>query len=316
MPSHSHHTHGNHSKHDRHSHRHKDGKHKKSNTSGSSKSKLVKQAMMVLQAKRRANVSPRLTSDDYEARKPDFRVWLARCKGLKMDGMKSDDLHVLFERFSRLWNHSKLDEDIYDGTAAQRAELSGVVAKVRTVSTGVGADDASILSSLRGNVAECTSAQKKKNGTSTGFNFPEQRRVPQNPAEEEAQREAEIRHRKMMAKRRMEDQELILDQIAPAETGRDALIAKRMNAREERRARGDSPDADIYGNDVHSSESYEASLERRKAAKEAKAAKVAAEKSAKYQEYQKKEAEKIAMFQQMAQQYGYKIRDRDQPPLP
>lgn len=299
MPSSSKH-HRSHSHKHHKSHRHGEEKHK------SSRSKLVKQAMKVLESKGRSYVSPRLTENDYEPRKADFRVWLARCKGLRMDGMKPEDLRTLFDRFAKLWNHSKLDEDIYDGTAARRAAPS-----VYSLSTRAGTSDASILTSLRGDVPERSSSSSSSDRKKE---YGGQKPSSLTPAEEEERREEEMRRRKALAKKRREDNELVLDQIAPAETGRDALIAKRINAREERRAREDSPDADVYGNDVHSTESYEAKLERMRAAKEAKEAKVAAERSAMYQEYQKKEAEKIAMFQQMAQQYGFKIRDRD-PPL-
>lgn len=267
---------------------------------------MVKQALKVLESKGRSHVSPRLKEDDFEARKPDFRVWLARCKGLKMDAMKSDDLHTLFERFSKLWNHSKLDEDIYDGTAARRAESSVTMLRLKSQAS---TNDTGILSSLRGNAAERPSNKKTEK-----MDYETQKYTFMLPAEIEEKREEEMKRRKALAKKRREDNELVLDQIAPAETGRDAIIARKINARAERRAREDSPDADIYGSDIHSSESYEASLERRKAAKEAKDARAAAERNAAYQEFQKKEAEKIAMFQQMAQQYGFKIRDRDPPP--
>lgn len=298
MPSSSSHHHHKHHSHKHHrSHKNKEDRHK------SSRSKLVKQALKVLESKGRSRVSPRLKESDYEARKADFRVWLARCKGLKMDGMKPEDLHTLFERFSKLWNHSKLDEDIYDGTAARRAESSVTVLKLKSQAV---TNDTNILTSLRDGVAERSSDRKKEYGA--------QKTPSLTPAEEEERREEEVRRRKTLARKRREDNELVLDQIAPAETGRDALIAKRINAREERRAREDSPDADIYGCDVQSSESYEASLKRKRAAKEASAAKVAAERNEMYQEFQRKEAEKIAMFQQMAQQYGFKIRDRDPPP--
>lgn len=245
---------------------------------------------------------------DYFARSGEFRTWLARTKGRYADELSAADARALFADFADAWNAGDVDADIVDGSALAAqpsAARTRHVWKLRGV-------DAVGLGTIRDEVLRETQEPQlffaPKTAAVAGGLAP--KRAPaEDPADAERRWEAEQRRRREDARRMRERHEDALDQVAPRETGREAMLAKRAAAREERRTRGESPDRDVAF-DGDGAGSFAAAVASRDRAREAREARRSAGQEARLEEHRRKEEATMAALRSLAQASGGVIRDR------
>ncbi|KAJ2837438.1 hypothetical protein FBU31_001141 [Coemansia sp. 'formosensis'] len=182
-----------------------------------------------------------ISIDDYFRLNAPFRLWLRKEKHLYFDELTSDDAHRRFASFVRAWNAGRLRPRYY----SQDHELTHL--------------SKDVLTRYNWSFAKAPNEPPKTKKPSDCVVDDE---------EEEEDRDRHRRRRKREHRDAREREQLMLDEVAPKETGRDAKIAKRRNLNQIRRAEPsidpELPDHDLYG----SSENDLAALKRERDRKE------------------------------------------------
>ncbi|GBG68584.1 hypothetical protein CBR_g3129 [Chara braunii] len=131
-------------------------------------------------------------------------------------------------------------------------------------------------------------------------------------------KEAKWRLEKAKRKRHQKDQELVLDELLPKATGREALIEKKKLRREQRRQREESPELMKERDVMGDGEGFHQRLAKEQARRERRQmAKIGAFIEKKSQ-YEAAEAGKLAQFRALLDLSGGKITipKRNDPPPP
>ncbi|KAH8551571.1 hypothetical protein BGW37DRAFT_467534 [Umbelopsis sp. PMI_123] len=204
-----------------------------------------------------------ITKDDYFIKAAEFRVWLHEKKHKYFNELSSEDTRYYFGKFVKAWNNFELDQKYYEGiTSAQLSSQDSTRYKWNFAKNV----DQHELDSIRDSVDTMTNSQKKLKNAMEGTS--ENRRVRRNVGpslpsssgryqsdeeDEMDRRDRERAARKRDAKEKRQKNELVLDEIAPKETGREAQLAKRR-AQNAYHKREKSPDvelneSDLYGDD-------------------------------------------------------------------
>ncbi|KAJ2793977.1 hypothetical protein H4R21_005682, partial [Coemansia helicoidea] len=179
--------------------------------------------------KQRSSDAPQITPDDYFRLNAPFRLWLLNEKGRYFEEMASDKARRYFASFVRAWNDGQLSSRYYTQGGELRSLPKGVVTRHDWGLAGSGSQQAT------------SAAVAPRRGTLD----PAEDRL----AEEERREEARRRRKKERREAR-EREEVILDEVAPKETGREAAIAKRRNLNQARHSEKsldvEIPDEDMY----------------------------------------------------------------------
>ncbi|KAJ2037329.1 hypothetical protein H4S04_001770 [Coemansia sp. S16] len=165
-----------------------------------------------------------ISVDDYFRLNAPFRLWLRKEKHLYFDELTSDDARRRFASFVRAWNAGRLRSRYY----AQDHELTHL--------------SKDVLTRHNWNFAKDSSEPPKKK---------ESDRVVGDEQDDRERR----RRRKREHRDAREREQLMLDEVAPRETGRDAKLAKRRNLNQIRHAEPsldpELPDHDLYGSSAN-----------------------------------------------------------------
>ncbi|KAJ2509015.1 hypothetical protein GGF44_006065 [Coemansia sp. RSA 1694] len=169
----------------------------------------------------------RISNDDYFRLNAPFRLWLRKEKHLYFDELSSEEARRRFASFVRAWNAGRLRSRYY----SQDHELTHL--------------SKDVLTRHNWSFAKDTPAQDQPKKESTSGRLVDS-----------DQDDRDRRHRRKRERRDARDREqLMLDEVAPRETGRDAKIAKRRNLNQIRHAEPsvdpELPDHDLYGSSAN-----------------------------------------------------------------
>ncbi|KAJ2964456.1 hypothetical protein NQZ79_g691 [Umbelopsis isabellina] len=297
---------------DRDGSRHKSKKHSRRDrySDDGSDDELIKKARSMIKE---------ITKDDYFIKAAEFRVWLHEKKNKFLDEISSADARYYFGKFVKAWNRFELDQKYYDGINSSQLSSNESTRYKWNFAKGV---DQHELDSIRDHVDTMTNSQKnnsakgkeatdnRKIRSNVGPSLPSSsRRYGSDDEDEEDRRDRQRSTRKKEAKERRQKQELVLDEVAPKETGREAQLAKKR-AQNAYHKRERSPDvelneSDIYGDDRSRFYSLE-HLKRLEKVRAEKRAEFQRQKTApirdKLESYRAKEDQTLAMFRQMAEE--------------
>ncbi|KAJ2747647.1 hypothetical protein GGI20_000296 [Coemansia sp. BCRC 34301] len=163
-----------------------------------------------------------ISNDDYFRLNAPFRLWLRKEKHLYFDELSSEEARRRFASFVRAWNAGRLRERYY----SQDHELTHLAKNVLT--------------------------RHSWNFTKDAPTQELPKTVPTGSEQEDRDHHHRCRSRR---KRERQDEQLMLDEVAPRETGRDAKIVKRRNLNQMRHAEPsidpEIPDDDLYGSSAN-----------------------------------------------------------------
>ncbi|KAJ2082933.1 hypothetical protein H4R24_001203 [Coemansia sp. RSA 988] len=205
-----------------------------------------------------------ISQDDYFKLNAPFRLWLLNEKDKYFDEMNSDKARRYFASFVRAWNDGRLRSRYYK----QDSELSKLSKNVVTRHNwGFTANiNQREMDDIKSSIHKSTFGHGQgamKGTSSTTILGPQEvhgrqqvensRRHGDSESDRllaEERREQGRRRQKQERKSAREREELILDEVAPKETGREAKIAKKRALNQIRHGKGsletEIPDDDIY----------------------------------------------------------------------
>jgi len=254
--------------------------------------------------------TPRLFRSDYFARSTEFRVWLSESKGEHVDDIPSKKARKRFAQFVDAWNARKLADKYYKGIDSSALSAAGVMTKhkwklklsdaeklaLESTRDAIDSDThhhtyAQAFQGKRGADPEGMARIKEARGGSAAAASA----AAAAPARETPE-ERDARHRceKLASKRAAADTAVLMEELAPKATGREAMLEKRAAkgayAHADRDAGGldaSWSDKDLMGSGGASD--FQAALARQKGAQASRAA----EGQAKLSEHQQREKEKM-----------------------
>ncbi|KAG6961710.1 hypothetical protein JG688_00008941 [Phytophthora aleatoria] len=174
-----------------------------------------------------------ITEEDYFLRQTEFRVWLAQTKNKYVDDLSTDEAMELFTvEFARKWNRGKLSKMFYEGLPDAVVEQTkrtrhqwGFVAKL-------GDKEKFELATAKDSVDVATkkkslliSEEKKVKGPKLEEDGSRTKR--RSKEDDEDDREEDRKHRKLERRREREYRDLVMEELEPKATGREAQIEKR-----------------------------------------------------------------------------------------
>ncbi|KAJ2549367.1 hypothetical protein EV175_004477 [Coemansia sp. RSA 1933] len=275
--------------------------------------------------------APAITQEDYFRLNAPFRLWLRKEKGRYFDEMETAKARTYFASFVRAWNSGRLRSRYYK----QDSDLAGLSKSVVTrhswkfaanldrkelddVKQMVHRSNAAPTAEVALEAQNAQVQQKQKQKQKERHQGPTMPSLGERQADsgqlfDEEQRDRDRQRRRRERKEAKEREQLILDEVAPKETGREAAIAKkramhRLRHAERAPADVEMSDSELFGND---SSSDLASLKRDRAYREKRRAERQQEaaagrgelsRSQRLQEHQDKERSTVQMLQAMAQQ--------------
>ncbi|KAI8324144.1 hypothetical protein GQ54DRAFT_241991, partial [Martensiomyces pterosporus] len=267
-----------------------------------------------------AGVAP-ITQDDYFKLNAPFRLWLRKEKDRYFDEMPTDKARRYFASFVRAWNEGRLRSRYYK----QDAELTNLSKRVVTRHRWgfVGNVNKSELEEVKEDIHASTSATAAAAGSHSGRvstdtgkrqqqgpTMPSRSELPPESGRlfDEEQRARDRYRHKRERREAKEREELILDEIAPKETGREAKLAKKRALNQHRHAEKsldvEIPDDAIFGS---GGDDFRALLREREMVEKRKqerreARRSEADRESRLAQRAEKERSTIEMFRAMAEQ--------------
>ncbi|KAI7871772.1 hypothetical protein BDF14DRAFT_1718432, partial [Spinellus fusiger] len=239
-----------------------------------------------------------ITEEDYFEKATEFRVWLKEKKGKYFSELDSEDSRYYFKKFVKAWNRSELE-----GLSSSHLTSSDTTRYRWSFAKKVNQDE---LDTIRDSVDTMTNRGDKKKDNIHGRRRNVGPALPESAAEERY--EAEQAKRRAEAKKIHQRRENYLDEIAPKETGREAMMAKRR-ATNSFHKREKSPDVELCEADLMGGDDFQSRLaaekqreERRNARRNEHQQQRLAPLQAKVAEYKAKESATIEMFRKMAEE--------------
>ncbi|KAF9150287.1 hypothetical protein BG015_007909 [Linnemannia schmuckeri] len=272
--------------------------------SESEEDEMVKKAKSMIQT---------ISEDDYFTKSSEFRLWLRQDKKKYFEDLTADDARKYFKKFVRRWNDFELDESYYKGVRTSqiptksmtkyqwkfaktidKADLNKVESIKDSIDTMTnvrfahevgrltGVSSASALDAGSGSGSGAGAGVKRTLGPSMP---PPAATAPIGPrrsmtADEVAEKEEQdFRNRQIHRaeqKRYRKEKEVILEELVPKATGREAMLEKRRAQtayhRRERSPDVELPEQDLMGsgNGGDDYKSMLAAERRRKEAREAR----------------------------------------------
>ncbi|KAJ1799309.1 hypothetical protein LPJ59_001916 [Coemansia sp. RSA 2399] len=264
-------------------------------------------------------VPTRITQDDYFRLNGPFRLWLHKEKDRYFDEMTTEKARRYFASFVRAWNSGRLRSRYYK----QDSELAALSKSVVTRHSWKFAAnvDGRELDEVKEAVHRSNAPQDVGGGAPAaasrartqwqGPTMPslEERAPESGRLFDEEQRDRDRQRRRRERRDAKEREQLILDEVAPKETGREAAIAKKRAVHRLRHAEKapevELSDSELFGDNAGNEL---ASLKRDRAYREKRRLEHQQETCAKpnrsqrLQEHQDKERSTLQMLQEMAQQ--------------
>ncbi|KNC99166.1 uncharacterized protein SPPG_05420 [Spizellomyces punctatus DAOM BR117] len=248
---------------------------------------------------------PAINEDDYFVKSTEFQLWLRQEKKLFFNDLSGAETRTYFDKFVKRWNRGKLQKRYYEGISTSEvpaAERSRHKWNFKNLN-----EDA--LANARDSVDSLTQSSKQLNRpldvleqkSRAAAEARSKSRLERDDDLDKAEQERIARKREQRNMRK--DQEMVLEELAPKATGRDALIEKRraQNAyhKQERDVDVELNDRDLMGGD--SLASYKRAHERREERKKERRDERSTEMAGKVAAYRAKEDATLAMFKQLAQ---------------
>ncbi|KAI8917811.1 hypothetical protein DFJ77DRAFT_457918 [Powellomyces hirtus] len=255
---------------------------------------------------------PVLTEDDYFAKSTEFQTWLRIDKKKYFNDLSGRSAREYFVKFAKRWNKGKLEKRYYDGIvssdvpAAERTRHQWKFKNIDESEMLTAQDSVHALTQSSEQFARPLTREEQKNRA-------EAEARPRTGLEKDEELDRAERSRLMKRKEHRDSRkhhEMVLDELVPKATGREAQLEKKRATnqyhRQERDLDVEIPDSDLMG--TNSGPTGDSSLaaykrvqerrdERRNMARDEKAQAMAGKVSA----YQAKEDQTLAMFKQMAQ---------------
>ncbi|KAJ1773117.1 hypothetical protein LPJ74_000856 [Coemansia sp. RSA 1843] len=261
---------------------------------------------------------PTITQDDYFRLNAPFRLWLRKEKDRYFDEMPTEKARTYFASFVRAWNSGHLRSRYYK----QDSELAALSKSVVTRHSWKFAAnlDRGVLDEVKeavhrsnappGAAGEASAAAPRIQTQTQGPTMPslEERRPESRRLFDDEQRDRDRQRRRRERRDAKEREQLILDEVAPKETGREAAIAKRRAVHRLRHAEK-APEVEISDSELFGDDASElASLKRDRAFREKlrlerqQETRAESSRGQRLQERQDKERSTVQMLQAMAQQ--------------
>ncbi|XP_062510640.1 pre-mRNA-splicing factor CWC22 homolog [Corticium candelabrum] len=207
-------------------------------------------------SKKRNSLDP-ITKHDFFEKSSEFRLWLIEKRHRYFDELSNSDSRKLFKKFVVRWNSGKLNKKYYEGIPVSELQ--------KTVRTRYKWKFASKLDdfeqdTIRDSVITCTAGNSKVENLlfSTGKPTVEKSQVrgPIGPTlppvtrksgsalvlEDEEKQRNDRQRKKYEEKKHREQKNVVMDELLPKATGREARIEKKFAEAEQRRQREHSPE--------------------------------------------------------------------------
>ena len=259
-----------------------------------------------------------LTSDDYFARSAEFRLWLHNSRSLHLDELESDKARKLFDNFCSEWNDGRLPAVYYKGVDS--SALSGdVLTRHKWGFVGAMSEtDKLANASVRDSVdtathhhtyqQEFTPTPTTSTTASTGPSA-----AAAAPAASTNSSSSSSRHFNAMSRgekrSHVQRVEALMDEVAPRETGREAMLLKRREKSEySRRERGGDGVEEIDDDVLMGGGGGQSELARLKERESQRREKRNLQLDAKRSEWDKREKERMrSLLQSIGQADKYNI---------
>ncbi|KAI7828483.1 hypothetical protein BX661DRAFT_142833 [Kickxella alabastrina] len=248
-----------------------------------------------------------ISQDDYFKLNASFRLWLLKEKDRYFEDMDTEKARRYFASFVRAWNDGRLRSKYYK----QDGELANLSKSVVTKHSWGFAKklDQELISGIKEEVYRSTHS----GGNASANQAAVGRTKRERPAESEQLFNEEQRERDHLSHRRerwraKEREELILDEVAPKETGRSALLAKKRTLNAMRKVGKtldvEIPDEELYvdsGSDLAAlKRDREVREKRRLERRQLRSGEGEAERGSRLQEQMDKERSKVELLRAMA----------------
>ncbi|KAJ2659918.1 hypothetical protein IWW48_003213 [Coemansia sp. RSA 1200] len=265
-----------------------------------------------------------ITQDDFFILNAAFRLWLHKEKDRYFDEMTTIKARKHFGSFVRAWNSGRLRSRYY----SQDAGLGALPKRDVTRYSWKFAAKLDGRDQLEETVEEVHKSNAPRSSSGSGERHPAAESSAQPPRQgptmpsleerpaasgrvfDEEQRDRDRRRRKREQREAREREQLILDEVAPRETGREAMIAKRRalhslrHAEKAATADAELSDSELFGDgasDLAALKRDRAHREKRRLERQQEA-RAESGRSQRQQERQDKERSTVQMLQALAQQ--------------
>mmetsp|Transcript_13542 Transcript_13542/g.18744 ORF Transcript_13542/g.18744 Transcript_13542/m.18744 type:complete len:338 (-) Transcript_13542:139-1152(-) len=253
-----------------------------------------------------------ISKKDYFNKSTEFRVWLQARKKF-LDDLSREKTNKLFEKFTSKWNSGSLPDNLYEGINRTQLESSALTKHKWSFVKKLGDKEKFELARLRDDVDTDNQRQSfQANALTRTCDLPVSSRGKTGPMrKQETPYDREMRRKTEKKERRdyQKHKDMVMEELVPKATGREALIEKRKQKGAYARAgaqRDDSvaavPDSQLMGG----SSDFHAAVARRNAYR----AKKQQEKSLRLEQAKLNEKARMQNFlQSMGLQDKYKLQN-------
>ena len=193
-----------------------------------------------------ASQSAVLTADDYYVRSAEFRLWLHNSRSLHLDELDSNKSKQLFDDFCTEWNSGRLPAAYYKGVdssalsgsvlTAHKWRFVGVMSEADKLANASVRDSVDTATYHHTYKQEFTPAAPATAPTAVG---PSTATLPAVPTVSSASSRAFAALSRGEKRQHVQRVEAVMDEVAPRESGREAMLLKRREKGEySRRERG------------------------------------------------------------------------------
>ncbi|KAJ3177433.1 hypothetical protein HDU87_004452 [Geranomyces variabilis] len=251
--------------------------------------------------------------DDYFSKATEFQTWLRLDKKKFFDDLSSRSAREYFAKFAKRWNKGKLEKRYYDGIASSdvpAAERTGYKWKFKNLNEAelVSAQDSvHAMTQSKEHLARPLSRDEMKRRAASDNTTTRPKTALERDEELDREQSSRFAKRKE-ARDSRKHHEMVLDELVPKATGREAQLEKKRAYtayhRQERDLDVEVNDSDLMGPGSTGDSSLAAAKrvqdrrdQRRNAVRDEKALAM----SGKVAAYQQKEDQTLAMLKQMAE---------------
>jgi len=288
----------------------KEKKHKKTKSEPEAKDSDVKKLLEVAKKMRETykDWSP-ISKKDYYNKSTEFRVWL-QGKKKYLDDLATEDSKKYFDKFVSKWNAGSLPSKIYKGINRTEVDASALTRHKWSFVKKLGEKEKFQLARLRDDVdTDNQRASFQANALTRTCDIPTKSRgvTVGRPKETAYEREMRYKAEKKSKKDYRKHKEMVMEELVPKATGREALIEKRKQKGAYARAQDTGgmvamSDSQLMGSS--GSSEFQQAIARRNQWR----AKKAAQRSARADAAREKEKERMRQFvASMGMQNKYKI---------
>ncbi|GJJ76750.1 hypothetical protein EMPS_09109 [Entomortierella parvispora] len=229
-----------------------------------SEDELIKKAKSMIQT---------ISEDDYFNKSTEFRLWLRKSKKKYFEELTADENRKYFRKFVRAWNDYDLDESYYKGIRSSQIPSRETTKYQWGFAKKIGKDDQYKVDSVRDTIDTMTNTRfanevSRLTGKSTAAGLEPSasaRRtvgpsMPPGPssrrpltADEVAQKEEQDEQMRRLHRKEQKDyrksKEVVMEELVPKATGREAMLEKRR-AQTAYHRRERSPDVELPEQDL------------------------------------------------------------------